>query len=88
MAYEGKRYHLRNAIEVEEYHSGRYGAPGQKRVPRKKPTPEQIEKVNQRNKEKLCRRKLRQHFDVNDYFSDIQKRGQTANHGSRKKGFC
>ena len=74
MAYEGKRYHLRNAIEVEEYHSGRYGAPGQKRIPRKKPTPEQIEKINQRNKEKLCRRKLRQHFDVNDYFSTLTYR--------------
>ena len=74
MAFEAKRYYLRNAIEVEEYHSGRYGAPGQKRAPKKKPTPERIEKINQRNKEKLARRKLRQHFDVNDYFTDLTYR--------------
>lgn len=74
MAYTGKRYYFRNAIEVEEYHTARYGAPGQKRMERKKPTPEQIEKINQYNKEKLARRKLRTHFDVNDYFTDLTYR--------------
>lgn len=71
MAYKKKTYRFKNAIEVEEYHTGRYGAPGQTREKRKKPTPEQVEKINQRNKEKNCRRKLRAHFDINDYFSDL-----------------
>lgn len=71
MAYKKKTYTFPNAIEVEEYHTARYGAPGQVRQKKKKPTPEQIEKINQRNKEKLCRRKLRMHFDVGDYFTTL-----------------
>ena len=37
----------------------------------KAPTPEQMEKVNQMNREKECRRKLRQHFDVGDIFETL-----------------
>lgn len=65
---------FKNAIEVEEYHSGRYGAPNQKRKPKVKPTPEQVKKRNQYNKEKTARRKLRQYFDVNDYLVDYTYR--------------
>ena len=72
--YKGKRYYFRNAIEVEEYHTGRYGAPGMKREKKKKPTPEQIEKQNQYNREKKARRKLRANFDVHDYFVDLTYR--------------
>lgn len=68
MAYIRKKYMFPHAIEVEEYHTARYGAPGQKRQPKNKPSPEQIERQNQRIKEKKCRRKLRAYFDVNDYF--------------------
>ena len=68
MAYTQKKYKFPHAIEVEEYHSARYGAPGQKRQPKNKPSPEQIERQNQKIKEKKCRRKLRAYFDVNDYF--------------------
>lgn len=68
MAYNVVRYRSVNATEVEEYHTGRYGAPGMERVKKKKPTPEQVEKVNQRNKEKLCRRRLRRWFRKNDLF--------------------
>lgn len=71
MAYKKKTYQFKNAIEVEEYHTGKYGAPGQKRQKKKQPTPEQVAKINQRNKEKNCRRKLRAHFEVNDYFTDL-----------------
>lgn len=61
-----KTYRFMNAIEVEEHLSGRYGAPGQEREKRKKPTPEQMKKINQKNKEKWCRRKMRQWFCRND----------------------
>lgn len=68
MAYKQKKYIFPNAIEIEQYHTAKYGAPGQSRMKKKKPTPEQIEKINQYNKEKTCRHKLRMHFNVHDYF--------------------
>lgn len=68
MAYKEKIYRLGRAIEVEDFHSARYGAPGDKRIPKKKPTPDQMEKINQYNREKTARRKLRAHFRENDYF--------------------
>ena len=69
MSYKKKIYRFKNAIEIEEYHTGKYGAPGQVRQKKKAPTPEQIEKINQYNKEKLARRKLRNNFVHNDYFT-------------------
>lgn len=69
MAYVRKTYTFKNVIEIEEYHNGRYGAPGMSRQPKKKATKEQIEKQNQLNKEKRVRHKLRCWFNVNDYFS-------------------
>lgn len=67
MGFLKKTWRFRNAIEVIEYHTARYGAPGQGRVKRKKPTPEEMEKVNQRNRERVARHRLREHFEVNDY---------------------
>ena len=36
-----------DTLEVEEKHTGRYGAAGQKREQRKEPTPEDIMRQNQ-----------------------------------------
>lgn len=72
--YKAKRYRFQNAIEVEEYHTARYGAPGMIREQKKRPTKEQIERQNRYNREKVCRRKLRANFDVKDYFSDLTYR--------------
>ncbi len=66
MSYLRKTYRYRNETEIEEYHSGRYGAPGQERAKKAKPTPEQVERVNRRNREKLTRRRLRKYFMEND----------------------
>lgn len=66
--YKRKTYRFPSAIEVEEYHDGRYGAPGQPRQKKRKPTPEQVERKNQRNKENACRRKLREHFREGDCY--------------------
>lgn len=71
MSYRKKIYRFKNAIEIEEFHTGRFGAPGEKRREKKKPTPELIERINQKNKEKTCRRKLRSHFEIHDYFSTL-----------------
>ena len=71
MAYKRKIYRFKNAIEVEEYHTGRFGAPGQRRRKKENETPAEVEKINQKHRETTCRRKLRANFDVNDYFTDL-----------------
>lgn len=52
MATRRKEYRFRNGkiIEIEENHDGNYGAPGQKRIKKKKPTEEQMRLVNINNK--------------------------------------
>ena len=69
MAYKKKTWEFRRAIEVMEYHTARYGAPGQKREKKKKPTKEDMEKVNQYTKERKARHRLRKYFYKNDYLS-------------------
>lgn len=67
-------WQLKSCIEVEEHHDGRYGAPGQKREKKKKPTKETMAWKNQKNKEATARRKIAQHFEKNDYFSRLSYR--------------
>ncbi len=67
-------WQLRGCIEVEEHHDGRYGAPGQKREKKKKPTKETMAWKNQKNKEATARRKIAQHFEKNDYFTRLSYR--------------
>ena len=74
MAYIQKTTTFKNAIEVSQYHTARYGAPGQKREKKKKPTPELMRKRNQYNRERTARWKLRANFDVRDYFSTLTYR--------------
>lgn len=62
MAYKKKTWEFRRATEVMEYHTARYGAPGQKRVKKEKPTREDMEKVNQYTKERKARHRLRKYF--------------------------
>ena len=89
MAFIKKVYKLKNVIEVEEYHTGRYGAPGQIRKKKREFTPEQVGRINQANKEKECRRKLRQYFDVGDYFVNLTyaKDTRPADMAEAKKHF-
>jgi len=72
--YGKKIWEFLNAIEVREYHDAKYGAPGQKRIKKRKPTPEEMAKVNQYNRERKARHKLREYFEVNDYFSCLTYR--------------
>ena len=76
MATKKKSYIFADVIEVEEYHDGRYGAPGTRREKKKKATPEQVAKINQYNKEKKARRRLRQYFHENDWFVTLTYRKQ------------
>ena len=61
-------YIFPDGIEVHDYQSARYGAPGQKRKKKKKPTPEAVKKNNLRMKERRIRHKLRMNFKENDYW--------------------
>ena len=55
-------------LDIEEYHDGRYGAPGLKRMKRRKATKEDMLRVNKWNKEKRCRQRLLQYFKETDLF--------------------
>lgn len=70
MATRRKEYRFRNGkiIEIEENHDGNYGAPGQKRIKKKKPTEDQMRQVNANNKARKCRHKLLEYFDAGDCF--------------------
>lgn len=59
-------YTFPDGLEVYEYHSARYGAPGMKREKKKKPTPEQVKALNQRNRVRDIRHLIRMNFDEHD----------------------
>lgn len=66
MGYNSKTYKLINSIDHSYYWSGRYGAKGEKRAPRKKITAEQVKRQNQINKENKLRRLIQANFYPND----------------------
>lgn len=71
MAKARKTYIFRkgDVIDVEEYHDGKYGAPGKRRVKRSEPTEEQMIIINAQQKAKRCRHRLLQYFDTGDCFA-------------------
>ena len=74
MSYERKKWTFARSVEIEENHSGRYGAPGEKREARRRPTPEEVRKINQLNKTKRCRRKMRTYFEPGDLYVTLTYR--------------
>lgn len=66
-----KQYKFRkgDVIDVEEFHDGRYGAPGEKRQKRAKLTKEQMQKVNALNKAKRCRQRMLAYFHKGDIWA-------------------
>lgn len=66
--FEEKVYTFRGSIEHERIRTRRPPDRGKRRAKRKKPTPEQIRKQNQYNKEKRVRRLIKQNFHKNDYW--------------------
>lgn len=55
-------------IEIRKHHAGNYGAPGKKRIKKKKPTEEQMRLVNAQNKAMRCRHRLLEYFTPGDCF--------------------
>ncbi len=90
MSYRKLTYTFPGAIEIEEHRKGEYGAPGARREKRKKPTPEQMARRNQWNKEKRARHRLRKYFRKNDYLSCLtyRKEERPADMAEAKKDFC
>lgn len=66
MAYKQKIYRFEDSTEYEYTHAGKYGAKGEKRAKKRKPTKEQIKRQNQRNKEIRIRRIIKANFKQGD----------------------
>lgn len=67
MSYKRQRYRYGNFIEVKEFHTARYGAPGMPRQKKEKPTPEAVRKQNQKRKEEKAGRIVWANFGEGDY---------------------
>lgn len=89
MSYSKTIRRAKNAIEYEEYHTARYGAPGQTRIKKKKPTPEQMAAVNRYNRTRKCRWRIRLYFDVHDCFVCLtyRKEARPENMKAAKEDF-
>ncbi|MCM1326936.1 MAG: hypothetical protein NC094_09045 [Bacteroidales bacterium] len=71
MAYRIDTYRFSNSNEIEVKYSGRYGAKGEKRAPKRKASPEQIKKQNQWRKEVYSRRVMKLNFFKGDLWCTI-----------------
>ena len=65
--YIQKMYVMRDTIDIEKYHSGRYGAPGKKRQPKRKLTPEQVKAQNYEQAKRKLKRILNANFTQGDF---------------------
>lgn len=74
--YVRDSYFLLNHIEHEYKYPGRYGAKGEKRRKKERPTPEQVARQNQLNREAKYRRLIRGNFYPGDFWVTLKyKRG-------------
>ena len=64
--YDKVTCRIRNKIEVSKHYSGRYGAPGQKREKKRKPTPEEMAKQNHWRRCRDLRRIIELNFEGGD----------------------
>lgn len=88
MAYRRDKYVFDNSIEYEYKYKGRYGAPGEKRGKKKKPTPEQIARQNQTNRENRLRRRIKHNFYPDDLWVTLKyPKGTRKPLGEVKKDF-
>lgn len=72
MAYIKKIYEFWNSNEIEINYKGKYGAKGEKRAPKRKPTKEEIKKNNQTNRENKVRRLLKANFRARDWWCTLK----------------
>ncbi len=67
MSYVQKKYRYGNQIEIRQYHTAQYGAPGQPRQKKTKPTAETVKRQNQKRKEERTARIIAANFEPGDY---------------------
>ncbi len=72
--YIEKTYDLGDVKEIARYYPGRYGAPGCKRRPKKKATPEDIRRQNQGNRARKIQRLILANFKENDWYLTLTYR--------------
>ncbi len=72
MAYIHDTWIFSGSIEHEYKYKGKYGAKGEKRQQRKRATPEQISRQNQRNREKNMRRLIKANFREEDLWVTLK----------------
>ena len=77
MAYRQYEWIFDNSIETDIVYAGRYGAKGEKRAPRRKATPEQVKRQNQRNKEIRMRRLIKANFREGDLWVTLKYQAGT-----------
>lgn len=71
--------------EIEEKHTGRYGARGQKRGKRRKASREEIQKRNQWKRERDVRRLIKWNFKKHDYWMTVTyKKGERPSYKHMK----
>lgn len=84
-----KKYNLRQGdiVEVEEYHSGRYGGAGRAREKKENNTPEAVRIINSQNKAKRCRQRMLEYFREGDILAtwtyEVRNRPPSAVHTFR-----
>lgn len=69
--YKRQVWEFDQSLEIEEKHTGNFGARGQKRMKRKKATREEIVRQNQWKRERDVRRLIKWNFTKNDYWMTI-----------------
>lgn len=88
MAYKEKIYRFKDSTEYEFTYAGKYGAKGERRAPKRKPTKEQIQRQNQTNKEIRIRRLIKANFSPGDLWVCLKyPKGYRATLDEVKKDF-
>lgn len=72
--YVRQTWRFADSMEIEEKHTGRYGAPGQQRTRKRKATEEDIRRQNQWKKERDLRRLIKWNFRESDYWVTLTYR--------------
>ena len=70
--YIRQRWDCGDTVEIEEKHTGKYGARGQTREKKRKATPEEIKKHNQWKRERDVRRLIKWNFRERDYWITLK----------------
>lgn len=85
---EKRSYVYENSIEIDIVCSGNYGARGKKRKKRKRATPEEVQKINQYNRERYMRRLIKENFSEDDYWTLLTyKKGYRTDIKEAKKDY-